>query len=639
MRALAEELRRSFDFRLDHLEHQISGLRGRLGAGQRGTGDALDLVSYYPGWVRAFLEREEQQAPDDTARVELVRALLLQVTGRASLVEDWFSPDAISGIPLSLLRAVERACDDLELGRREAILAIGSPDNYETLVRDLQEEVFSGLGPGHPVPRLPDRLDGRRYAMVQVPRLEGGEALWRPIVLGHELAHLRVIERRVLSRLRLAVRIDWNRFAGAELPDIPRLGASQRLAVFRIAENWAEELLCDAYTARRFGPAGVAALAEFLDVVGATDSVSETHPPGWLRTRLLTSWVGEVSDPGLRLVMEPWSQLAESPKPLVDEWAAILMDILEELGQEYMTAIDDWPQAFDHASRAGLISLAAEDLRRGVPPLERYPENGRMEALTDQDAINAGWFGRTGVLATPIGRLVGKSLDTMEFLRQWREAGGRIESGEDAAVESGGVGVLSEDEIRARIVSPPDRRIVVTPLLPGGIKGVGLDVHLGARFIVFQRTVTASFDPLNVELDPRSMQLEVERAWGEKFVLHPGELVLAATLEYLALPADVSAHVVTRSSYGRLGLITATAILVHPHFRGCLTLELLNMGVVPLELTPGERIAQLTFLRVDPPAPQPEEKYVCPVGPEFSKVRDDAEAGILRNMRERAGGR
>jgi deoxycytidine triphosphate deaminase len=55
---------------------------------------------------------------------------------------------------------------------------------------------------------------------------------------------------------------------------------------------------------------------------------------------------------------------------------------------------------------------------------------------------------------------------------------------------------------------------------------------------------------------------------GRSIHLHPNEMALGATLEYMALPPDLGAQVVTRSSYGRLGLITATAVQVHPYFHG-----------------------------------------------------------------------
>jgi deoxycytidine triphosphate deaminase len=183
------------------------------------------------------------------------------------------------------------------------------------------------------------------------------------------------------------------------------------------------------------------------------------------------------------------------------------------------------------------------------------------------------------------------------------------------------MGMLSGDKILERLTSSGEGELVVTPLLPGAVGTGSLDIRLGPKFIVFHRADTPSIKTFDTNWDPREVQRAVEVGWGDRFVLHPNELVLASTLEYFSIPADLAAQVITRSSYGRLGLITATAVEVHPFFRGCLTLELLNLGEVPLQLLPGERIAQLIFMRVDPPASPPRPaNYACPTGPEFYRA-------------------
>ena len=58
------------------------------------------------------------------------------------------------------------------------------------------------------------------------------------------------------------------------------------------------------------------------------------------------------------------------------------------------------------------------------------------------------------------------------------------------------------------------------------------------------------------------------------------------------------AYVIGRSSWGRLGLVIATATMIQPGFHGTITLELTNVGNVPLVLLPGTRIAQLVFHHV-----------------------------------------
>jgi len=80
---------------------------------------------------------------------------------------------------------------------------------------------------------------------------------------------------------------------------------------------------------------------------------------------------------------------------------------------------------------------------------------------------------------------------------------------------------------------------------------------------------------------------------GKSFVLHPRSFVLAVTLEWIRMTTQHAAYVTGKSSWGRRGLVIETAPGVHPGFSGCLTLELANVGEVPLELVPGIRICQL----------------------------------------------
>ena len=81
----------------------------------------------------------------------------------------------------------------------------------------------------------------------------------------------------------------------------------------------------------------------------------------------------------------------------------------------------------------------------------------------------------------------------------------------------------------------------------------------------------------------------------EKFYLHPNELVLANTFETVKLPSDLQGYVTSRSKWGRLGLLIATATLIHPGFTGSITLELVNHGQAPIALYPGFSIAQIAL--------------------------------------------
>jgi dCTP deaminase len=84
-----------------------------------------------------------------------------------------------------------------------------------------------------------------------------------------------------------------------------------------------------------------------------------------------------------------------------------------------------------------------------------------------------------------------------------------------------------------------------------------------------------------------------------EFVLHPNQLILAVTLEYVSLPFNIFCQIASRSSWGRLGLVVATASIVQPGFKGCLTLELANLSDSPITLYPGLLVGQLVFMRVE----------------------------------------
>ena len=69
--------------------------------------------------------------------------------------------------------------------------------------------------------------------------------------------------------------------------------------------------------------------------------------------------------------------------------------------------------------------------------------------------------------------------------------------------------------------------------------------------------------------------------------------MLGVTLEWVRFPTNLAAYVIGKSSWGRRGLIIATAAGVHPGFTGCLTLELSNVGEIPIAINPGIPICQL----------------------------------------------
>lgn len=168
-----------------------------------------------------------------------------------------------------------------------------------------------------------------------------------------------------------------------------------------------------------------------------------------------------------------------------------------------------------------------------------------------------------------------------------------------------------------------NKRLVVTPMLEESQVGdASIDLRLGNAFIVTRKGNLASIDP--AQKDPRAgrYQSRYYVNFNNPFHLHPGELVLAATLEYVRVPKSHFAFVASRSSWGRMGLIIATAITIAPGFTGTITLELINEGEVPLVLYPGIIIAQLVVQDCSGGAGY-QGKFSCFTQPEFGSINKD----------------
>lgn len=163
--------------------------------------------------------------------------------------------------------------------------------------------------------------------------------------------------------------------------------------------------------------------------------------------------------------------------------------------------------------------------------------------------------------------------------------------------------ILNEEQIFERIIHPDSaKRIVITPLVnpEEQFGSTSIDLRLGTEFQLVKRSNVTHHDFLEkaktIGKDISEQIVTIKVKANEPFVLHPGEFVLASTLEYIKVPLDLAARLEGRSTWGRLGLlIHATAGFVDPGFAGVLTFELANIGQVPIPLYPGVRISQICF--------------------------------------------
>jgi dCTP deaminase len=163
--------------------------------------------------------------------------------------------------------------------------------------------------------------------------------------------------------------------------------------------------------------------------------------------------------------------------------------------------------------------------------------------------------------------------------------------------------VLSDVDIRRYIAQG---KIKISPELPPEQFGsCSVDFKLGNEFNVFEHSRNAYID-LRENKGIEGLMKSVIVPAGEPFILQPREFVLAITEETLELDDDVLGRLEGRSSLGRIGIIVhGTAGLFDPGWAGRATLELSNLGRMPVALYPGMRVCSFTFEQLSTPSSMP----------------------------------
>ena len=176
-------------------------------------------------------------------------------------------------------------------------------------------------------------------------------------------------------------------------------------------------------------------------------------------------------------------------------------------------------------------------------------------------------------------------------------------------------------------------KILIDPLIDPErqIQPSSVDLRIGNEFKGF-KIIKKPFidpkDPENIDSYMESVHVKDEEA----FIIHPNEFTLATTYETVKIPDDLVARVEGRSSMGRLGItMHVTAGFIDPGFEGKITLEISNIGKMPVALYPGQRACQIVFETMTSPAEKPyghpdrDSKYMGQTRPECSRIKQDYE--------------
>ena len=213
---------------------------------------------------------------------------------------------------------------------------------------------------------------------------------------------------------------------------------------------------------------------------------------------------------------------------------------------------------------------------------------------------------------------------------------------------------LADKNIIERLASTNGSwRLIITPMLfaEHQIGPSSIDVHLGTEYCLIDTSTVVTFDPIMSLEDfswiARNARTTKRLSPEMPFILHPGELVLASTLEWIRIPSDLVARLDGRSRWARLGLkVHSTAGDVQPGSYGVVVFELENDGGVPFKLYTGMRVAQLSFDETKGSVAQPygqkrRRRLQGQLGPSIGPYPDDEELKIIRRISgrhaERAG--
>ncbi|OGE76695.1 MAG: dCTP deaminase [Candidatus Doudnabacteria bacterium RIFCSPHIGHO2_02_FULL_48_21] len=191
--------------------------------------------------------------------------------------------------------------------------------------------------------------------------------------------------------------------------------------------------------------------------------------------------------------------------------------------------------------------------------------------------------------------------------------------------------ILSDKDIKTKFESG-EIKISPMPDLNVALGPMSIDLRLGHQFMVFKRTEQPYIDVQQPDTFQNLTSL-INKQNHEPFTIHPGEFMLATTLESVEIPNNLAGRLEGRSSLGRLGIVIhSTAGKFDPGWKGNLVLEISNIGLVPVRVYPEMRVCQLLFEELSSETAQPytkreSSKYKFQHDPVGSKITSDNNEG------------
>lgn len=160
--------------------------------------------------------------------------------------------------------------------------------------------------------------------------------------------------------------------------------------------------------------------------------------------------------------------------------------------------------------------------------------------------------------------------------------------------------ILCDKTIKQRLAAG---NISIEPYDEKLLQPASYDLRIDRKFLLFDTTQQECID---VKKPIENIMREVTIKDDEPFILHPGEFALANTYEIVGVDAGHVGWLEGKSSLGRIGLVIhATAGFLDPGNKLRMTLELSNLGRLPIKLYYKMKIAQIAFGQLDAPCEVP----------------------------------
>jgi dCTP deaminase len=162
--------------------------------------------------------------------------------------------------------------------------------------------------------------------------------------------------------------------------------------------------------------------------------------------------------------------------------------------------------------------------------------------------------------------------------------------------------ILCDSQIRQLIeIRPFESEAKRAGRISFGVSSYGYDIRVGTKFKIFTPTPRSGgitiVDPKHFH-DDLFVEIDTAATGTDHVIIPPNSFALCETVEYIAIPRDVLAICVGKSTYARCGLVLNVTPL-EPEWRGKVTLEISNTTPLPAKVYANEGIGQLLFFKAD----------------------------------------